>query len=300
MRKRLEDIEDHIERRFYLKERNQIEEAIENHDYNWVANLRTIQLLIDNLRNINAVRNSESQVWKLFGALKDLQFFRGWEMNHVIVAFSGAVIRKVNKGGSLDRTYKMKNAQFENIGRPGEYRNKHKIMILLRGSVRVGEKKEIKQATDGRPVLEQDCFPKFENGVYKNVYFELMDGEYLSPQVFQFFRVKNRDIEVKDQKLNVDFLENSYVLEIPLVGKVNEYIYKYKNYDMFVKIDYLVRHPAFSLFQFESLVLLSRSTHLQPCRYGDIIMKNGEESKFIHIVRKGNVSVSLIQIFRTF
>jgi hypothetical protein len=73
------------------------------------------------------------------------------------------------------------------MGNATKYRNKHKIMILLRGSIRVGEKKEAKPATDSRPMVEQDCFPKLEDGVYSNVYFELMDGEYLSPHVFKFF-----------------------------------------------------------------------------------------------------------------
>jgi hypothetical protein len=39
MRKRLEDIEDHISRRFYLQDRNKIEAAIKDNDYHWVANL---------------------------------------------------------------------------------------------------------------------------------------------------------------------------------------------------------------------------------------------------------------------
>jgi hypothetical protein len=73
------------------------------------------------------------------------------------------------------------------MGNPGRYRNKHKIMILLRGSIQVGEKKQAKAATDARPMMEQDCFPKFEDEKYSNIYFELMDGEYLSPHVFKFF-----------------------------------------------------------------------------------------------------------------
>jgi hypothetical protein len=59
------------------------------------------------LQNINSVRNSESEVWKLFGALKDLQFFRGWDMSSTIVAFSGAMIRKISKGGNIEEIYKI-------------------------------------------------------------------------------------------------------------------------------------------------------------------------------------------------
>jgi hypothetical protein len=40
------------------------------------------------------------------------------------------------------------------MGNPSRYKNKHKIMILLRGSVRVGDKKEAQPATDKRPMIE--------------------------------------------------------------------------------------------------------------------------------------------------
>ena len=117
-----------------------------------------------------------------------------------------------------------------------------------------------------------------------------MDGEYLSPHVFKFFS----EDPGENEHLKIKFLEDSYVLEIPITDKINEYLYKYQHHDMFVKIDYLARHEAFSKFQFESLVLLSRQMHLKTCRYGDIVMKNGERADFLQVIRCGNVSVRLL------
>jgi hypothetical protein len=76
-----------------LRDRNKIEEAIRKNEYKWIANIQTIELLIYSLTNIDTVRGNESEVWNLYGALKDLQFFRGWDRTSTIVAFSGAIIR---------------------------------------------------------------------------------------------------------------------------------------------------------------------------------------------------------------
>jgi hypothetical protein len=74
---------------------------------------------------------------------------------------------------------------YDDLGDAKIYKKNHKILILLRGSILIGEKPEIKSlGVESRIEYPNGGFPRFQEGKYENIYFELGDGEYLSPRIF--------------------------------------------------------------------------------------------------------------------
>ena len=154
---------------------------------NWQSKLHNIELLKESLKNINFVRNNESEIWRLYNVLKDLPLFKGWDRMDTVIAFSDSVIRVVGEDGKVESMFRGFNGKFEAMGDPTKYFKSRKILVVLKGFMRLGTKKDPKAANGRQPMIEQDCFPVYRDGGFHNVYFELNDGDYISPHALDFF-----------------------------------------------------------------------------------------------------------------
>lgn len=107
--------------------------------------------------------------------------------------------------------------------------------MLLRGSLSVGKKRSVTQPKVlDLSAVKEDTGLKIENP-FEDSYLELADGEYLSPHMFEIFPQHHR---TQDGDLRVTYLQESYVLEIPLTDKVAEFLKRYEHHDFYKKIVY--------------------------------------------------------------
>lgn len=175
------------------------------------------------------------------------------------------------------------------MGDPTKYKKSQKVLIVLRGLMQLGTKIEPKAAYGREAMIEQDCFPAFAEGEYHNVYFELNDGDYISPHAMEFFNSKEPNFP---DYVGVKFFRKSTILEIPIHDKLLDLMHRYKHHDVYKKLDFLARTEVVSSLSFESLTLMAKNIHLVNCKYGQVMMRSGETSHFLNIVRKGTVTVS--------
>lgn len=108
----------------------------------------------ESLKNINYVRNNESEIWKLYSVLKDLPIFKGWERMDTIIAFSDSIIRVVGEDGRVEGMFRGFNGKFEAMGDPTRYKKSQKILVVLKGLMRFGTKKDPKVADGRQPMIE--------------------------------------------------------------------------------------------------------------------------------------------------
>ena len=86
-------------------------------------------------------------------------------------------------------------------------------------------------------------------------------------------------------------MRTSTILEIPVNDKILELLHRYKYHDVYRKLEFLAKTEVLSSLSFETLTVMAKNVHLLKCKYGEVIMRSGEESKSLNIIRKGTATV---------
>ena len=278
--RRIEHIEEDVDKYFFLKEKNLIEKKIASQSMKWVGSEEAIAGLREGLDNLKEVRSNDRHLYRLYSTLLDLPFFRTFTKEEAITTFSNAVIKRYNKG------------DIEKL------KEKERIIIVLRGCILVGEKPKILPLEPQDLNLEeikdqegQEVTPREnlrEKKEYKDVYFEIEDGDYVSPHIFKFF-VETE--EGRKGRLSLKFKQETFTLEISLNEQIEKYLAKHYNADYFNKIDYLWKHAAFFDLSMATLKMICRSMYNKVYKYGDVILETGGIAQNLYIIKNGTVTV---------
>lgn len=275
--KRMKEIDDQVENSFFLLEKAEIEEKIKNQSMSWVGSEDNLKYLRACMENLDYVRSIKRKKFRLYSKLIDLPFFRTFGKEEAMITFSKGRFRECVKGHKEVYTVGM-----------------NKITILLRGAILVGKKYQITEKDIGKPMKDQDIFPILRGGEYENIYFELIDGDYLSPTISKFYKKNEKGVA------EIEFTENSHLLEIFIDNEdIKEFIEKNIESDFYKKIDYLCEHDAFKTLSLESLQIISRKMYQKVFPYGEPIMEVGGKPTGAYILKKGTAVVKKINIFTT-
>jgi hypothetical protein len=269
---RVQAIEENIEKFFFLKEKNEIEQKMKNQNMRWISSLENLKMIQYAIENLNEVRSKDRKLYQLYSKLLDLPFFRNYSLKEAIVTFSAGRLKEMDKG-ELER-----------------YGDEPKVLILLRGGMIVGEKKTIKPEDLKKPIKDLDIFPSTKDG-YSNIYFDLVDGDYVSPTVFKFFPEKEPGSNKLKDLINIRYSEDSLVLEILINEKIEMDMLAHKTGDFYKKIEYLAKHPCFENLSFDTLQMVSRRMYNRVFKYGDEVMLTGEEPENLYVIKSGTVTV---------
>lgn len=143
-----------MDKKFSQQLQNEIEAKVTSKELTWSSKLHNIELLKESLKNINHVRNDECEIWKLYSVLKDLPIFKGWERMDTVIAFSDSIIRIVGEDGRVESMFRGFNGKFEAMGDPTKYQRSKKILVVLKGFMRFGTRKDPKAANGRQPMIE--------------------------------------------------------------------------------------------------------------------------------------------------
>lgn len=89
-------------------------------------------------------------------------------------------------------------------------------------------------------------------------------------------------------------MRSSTILEIPLNDKIIELLHRYKYHDVYRKLEFLAKTEVLSSLSFETLTIMAKNVHLVKCKYGEVIMRSGEVSNCLNIIRKGTATVKYV------
>ena len=134
-----------------------------------MINISLINYLTESLKNIGSIRQLESTMQGLYNSLREISFFRMFRLQEACHIFSWCKVVNV-KSGYRHKYFKESN-----------------LIVLLRGRMIVNKPSDPQFEESGRVRVETVKIPSSKGGLYENISFSLIDGDYISSNVFRFF-----------------------------------------------------------------------------------------------------------------
>ena len=262
---------------FITKDLINKDRLVESGSLIWISSQKNIDFLRDSLETLEENRDNMLQLYRIYLTLLDIPFFRPMRLEQTVQVFSKGVIR-----------WKDRNTQ-------ELFFSRRKIYILLRGKVKIGRRQPIghelseSQKSDANHKDEEKAYNKFE--------FELLDGDCITPFIFNLDGVNDHQ---EPSMLTIKYLEPCCMLEIEINDNIKEILEEYKLEDFYMRIKFLKGHRAFKDITFSALINLAKPMYILTRRNNRPLFRVGKVPKGLHLVISGKINVNLDFIFRHF
>ena len=139
-----------------------------------VITVDVIDYLNESLKHIDKIRELDATMLGLYTNLQEIGFFKMFRMKEACQIFSWCKMTEWEKGKRL------------------KYMKRSNVIVILRGRITVNDPGEIEYDSEGRVIVESYKISIVKNGLYDNIHFTMIDGDYITPNVFKFMNRKRR------------------------------------------------------------------------------------------------------------
>lgn len=262
-----------IELEFLKKDRIDLEGKVKKFALRWIPTISAIELIESMLKlDFLTLSNlSEKDIFRIYSTLVHLPLFKGMLQQEILEIFFS----------SRSRTIKSGDVEY--------YKSYKGVYVVLRGRLLVGERKklELNNLDPTIPLSEMSISPVILPGQRENVFFELSDGDYISKNIFNFFKQQRSSYE---PRVEFKALEDVYILEVRLTEYSRPILEKYILFDFYNRLDFLSRHKSLGKLDYYSLVKLATDIIPMNKTYGEFILKEGVEPDYLYIIREGSIT----------
>lgn len=236
------------------------------------TNLMTIELverIVNSMKNIPSILQVDSRMQGLYNDLENILLFRNFNCRDAIAIFEKCSLVKYQKDSVF------------------MFNKNSNLIILLRGRFEVNEPAPIERDHEGNIVPESLRVVKIKGGNYENMYFSLVDGDYLAATIFKFInkREKSMGIEVK-------CLEDCVTLQAPPCDLIKDNMEKSSRGDFYGRLDFLCRHKVFGdSIGHVNMIRITKASHHLKYSVGETIIKKGDLTDGVYILIRGAASI---------